>query len=231
MQPLSSWSAAEGARLVERFAQLPDPIRSHAAVAIRSGNPTGPEFEDALDAAAEAGIPLFVELTGNSPSYFPPASLNRLLKKHVGIAGVIVAGFQFNVYDRVPGQNPYSTPPQIRWAVDIIDVAAQFGRRFVLELDGVALARLMANDTLPFHVTLLTNENEESQRLVRQRKQPFSSEFETEPLDHEWPRGVLSLSDTLREDLRSWSLEVELRTTRGETYRNRLVWSHSTAGR
>jgi hypothetical protein len=36
---------------------------------------------------------------------------------------------------------------------------------------------------------------------------------------------VLSLNDTLREDLRSWSLEVTLRTRRGETYRNRLVWT------
>lgn len=36
---------------------------------------------------------------------------------------------------------------------------------------------------------------------------------------------VLALSDRLRDDLRSWSLEVVLRTTRGESYRNRLVWT------
>ncbi len=36
---------------------------------------------------------------------------------------------------------------------------------------------------------------------------------------------VLSLSDTLRDDLRSWSLEVVLRTSRGEAYRNRLDWT------
>jgi serine/threonine-protein kinase len=35
---------------------------------------------------------------------------------------------------------------------------------------------------------------------------------------------LLSLPDRLREDLRSWSLEVSLRTSRGETYRNQLVW-------
>lgn len=40
---------------------------------------------------------------------------------------------------------------------------------------------------------------------------------------------VLSLSDTLREDLKSWSLEVQVRTTRGETYRNRLAWSDPDA--
>jgi hypothetical protein len=36
---------------------------------------------------------------------------------------------------------------------------------------------------------------------------------------------ILSLDDTLRDDLRSWSLEVQVRTTRGERYRNRLTWT------
>jgi len=40
---------------------------------------------------------------------------------------------------------------------------------------------------------------------------------------------VLSLSDTLRPDLESWSLEVVLRTSRGEAYRNRLDWSATGA--
>ena len=40
---------------------------------------------------------------------------------------------------------------------------------------------------------------------------------------------VLSLSDALREDLESWELEVQVRTTRGETYRNRLAWTDPDA--
>jgi hypothetical protein len=40
---------------------------------------------------------------------------------------------------------------------------------------------------------------------------------------------VLSVSDTLREDLRSLSIEVVLRTSRGEEYRNRLVWAAAAA--
>ena len=36
---------------------------------------------------------------------------------------------------------------------------------------------------------------------------------------------LLSLSDTLRADARSWSLEVVVHTSRGEIYRNRLVWT------
>jgi hypothetical protein len=40
---------------------------------------------------------------------------------------------------------------------------------------------------------------------------------------------VLSLSERLPLDLESWSLEVVLRTSRGEAYRNRLDWSATGA--
>ncbi|MFI4945855.1 MAG: protein kinase [Burkholderiales bacterium] len=40
---------------------------------------------------------------------------------------------------------------------------------------------------------------------------------------------VLSLSDRLRPDLESWSIEIVLRTSRGEAYRNRLDWSATGA--
>ena len=36
---------------------------------------------------------------------------------------------------------------------------------------------------------------------------------------------LLSITDTLREGLKSWALEVRVRTTRGEIYRNRLAWT------
>ncbi len=43
---------------------------------------------------------------------------------------------------------------------------------------------------------------------------------------------ILSVSDSLREDLASWSLEVVVTTARGETYRNRIVWmSPAPSGR
>jgi hypothetical protein len=35
---------------------------------------------------------------------------------------------------------------------------------------------------------------------------------------------LVSLSDFMREDARTWSFEVVLRSVRGETYRNQLVW-------
>jgi alpha-beta hydrolase superfamily lysophospholipase len=56
-------------------------------------------------------------------------------------------------------------------------------------------ARLMADKSLPFVVTLVTNEHSESTVVVARRKPPFSAEpAKTEPLNLSWPRGVISLS-------------------------------------
>jgi hypothetical protein len=64
----------------------------------------------------------------------------------------------------------------------------------VISDPGPLTARLMANDALPFHLTLITNADEETADLVRRRKTPLSSEVTVEPLDLAWPSGVISLS-------------------------------------
>ena len=60
---------------------------------------------------------------------------------------------------------------------------------------GPLTARVMDDATLPFAVTLVTNESPESIRVVVRHKAPFSAEVSSsEPLDLAWPRGVISLS-------------------------------------
>jgi alpha-beta hydrolase superfamily lysophospholipase len=55
--------------------------------------------------------------------------------------------------------------------------------------------RLLDDDALPFTVTFVTNESEESTRVVSRRKDPFTAGAEhTEHLDLDWPAGVMSLS-------------------------------------
>ncbi len=55
--------------------------------------------------------------------------------------------------------------------------------------------RLIADDSLPFKLTLITNETSDSLRVVALHKNPFSKAIsETRPLDDAWPPGVLSLS-------------------------------------
>jgi ketosteroid isomerase-like protein len=146
MKPASSWTAAEGASVVSRIAALPDSIRPFAGVVLNTGPAFSTEFKEALETLEAGNVPVFVEIAGASPSFLvAPDRLDRLFKKHTGVVGVVAAGLRFDHYDVSPGVNPYSTPPNVRWAMDAIDVAARYGRRFVLELDGVNTARLMAN--------------------------------------------------------------------------------------
>ena len=55
--------------------------------------------------------------------------------------------------------------------------------------------RLVADNTLPFSLTLITNENLESSKVKAKHKLPFSlGASKTEMLNLGWPRGVISLS-------------------------------------
>ncbi len=55
--------------------------------------------------------------------------------------------------------------------------------------------RLMADNSLPFDVTLVSNENPESRSVSARSKPSFSTEAsKVEPLNLAWPRGVISLS-------------------------------------
>lgn len=55
--------------------------------------------------------------------------------------------------------------------------------------------RLVGDDTLPFSLRLIANEDAASTAMVEHYKPPFSSGFaETRSLELAWPRGVISLS-------------------------------------
>ncbi len=76
---------------------------------------------------------------------------------------------------------------------DINRLAA--GTTMLISDPGPLTNRLMADEKLPFTVTLVTNENAESRRVVTRRKDPFSIESaKTEALNVTWPTGVISLS-------------------------------------
>ena len=56
-------------------------------------------------------------------------------------------------------------------------------------------ARLTADKSLPFDMTLVTNANPQSRSVVAHHKPPFSTAAsKLEPLHLSWPRGVISLS-------------------------------------
>lgn len=73
----------------------------------------------------------------------------------------------------------------------------RFAAKATLLIDdpGLLSDRLMGDGTLPFTVTLVTNENPQSRRVISRRKAPFSKvASELERLDLSWPTEVISLS-------------------------------------
>ncbi len=55
--------------------------------------------------------------------------------------------------------------------------------------------RVMGDKSLPFTVTLVTNENPQSRAVVARKKMPFSAGAQrSEMLNLTWPRGIISLS-------------------------------------
>ena len=78
----------------------------------------------------------------------------------------------------------------------LFDINRSAAKSALLVSDPAPLTdRLMKDDDLPFSVTLISNENPESERVVALHKAVNSAVLsEPEPLNLEWPRGVLSLS-------------------------------------
>jgi alpha-beta hydrolase superfamily lysophospholipase len=59
---------------------------------------------------------------------------------------------------------------------------------------GPLTARLLQDDSLPFHLSLVSNEKPDSTTVVNRRKTPSTKNYSTEILGLAWPRGVISLS-------------------------------------
>ena len=77
----------------------------------------------------------------------------------------------------------------------LFDINRRSIKKSVLVSDpGPLTARLMADGTLPFSLTLVTNENAKSNTVVIRRKESLSAQVSTDAPGLAWPRGVISLS-------------------------------------
>ncbi len=70
----------------------------------------------------------------------------------------------------------------------------RIARSVLISDPGPLTVRLMDDEGLPFALTLITNENGESTRVVTLSKAPMSSQVTTESMDASWPVGMISLS-------------------------------------
>jgi len=70
----------------------------------------------------------------------------------------------------------------------------RIARSVLISDPGPLTVRLMDDEGLPFALTLITNENDESTGVVTRSKAPMSSQVTTESMDASWPVGMISLS-------------------------------------
>jgi esterase/lipase len=77
----------------------------------------------------------------------------------------------------------------------LFDINRRNVKKSVLVSDpGPLTARLMKDGMLPFSLTLVGNENAASRTVVVRRKASLSDRVVVDPLETDWPRGVISLS-------------------------------------
>jgi esterase/lipase len=77
----------------------------------------------------------------------------------------------------------------------LFDINRQSVKEGILISDpGPLTARMMNNENLPFHLTLIANESSQSRTVVARRKTSLSAQVSTQELGLAWPRGVISLS-------------------------------------
>jgi alpha-beta hydrolase superfamily lysophospholipase len=93
--------------------------------------------------------------------------------------------------DRLLGRLPDSGNELVLFDINRTAVASP-----ILVADpGPFTNRLVGDDTLPFGLRLIANENPSSAAMVEHYKPPYSGGFtDTRTLDVSWPRGVISLS-------------------------------------
>ncbi len=77
----------------------------------------------------------------------------------------------------------------------LFDINRLAAKSILLQSDPRPLTdRLIADADLPFTVTLVTNENTETSKVVARMKKPHSGDITSESLYFNWPRGYISLS-------------------------------------
>ncbi len=136
-------------QLKQMWAAMPEALRPLAALEIagpRTGAPGwGDRFNDVINEMQFGDIPAVVSITNSPATAAPLVDIRAIFDQFTIVRGVRVSGLRFDDYPEFAAGDPIGTPPQSAWLAALIELAAQYGRRVVLELDGLEWARLMSN--------------------------------------------------------------------------------------
>lgn len=143
-------SLAYADRIVSAWKALPDRLRPYSAFELHSPNTSTDmwpdRFHDLLQELQFAEVPLVITVANSNPkSFYSVDALRDLFDAYTTIRGVHVSGLSFGEYPVFGDVDPIATPPQAEWLTQVIDLGAEYGRRILIELDGLEWPRLMAN--------------------------------------------------------------------------------------
>ncbi len=105
----------------------------------------GDRFADVVNELQVAGIPIIVSITDSPRTLFPLDELRRIFDRFTLVRGVHVAGLRFDDYPALASSEPAAVPAQVRWLAQTIDAASEYGRRVLIELDGLEWVHVAAN--------------------------------------------------------------------------------------
>ena len=105
------------------------------------------QFYRALLAPLQAAdVPVVIRIADRDlRQVFPLSRIEELLRDFACIQGVQAVELPFDEYTEFGADDPLGTPPVVRWLVEVIDLAARYGRLTVIELDQMSWPRIMSN--------------------------------------------------------------------------------------
>lgn len=145
---------AYGGQLVQVWAGLDDTLKPFALMMIEAAAWQGDiqarhqQYRVLLGMLQGADIPVVVRITDGVPGHQYPLALAEELVREFGvIKGLQIKGYRFDSYDPRAVASPQYPEPEIAWMTGAVAMAARYGRFLMLQGDGLALPRLMANVT------------------------------------------------------------------------------------
>lgn len=131
----------------EVWGQLPNALKPYSAMQVDAPQgATRPEYyAELMKQLQGAGVPLVARIADEDPlRRYPAARLEDLLRAFTAIRGVEVASMPFDEYD--PAKlDEQGVPLDARWLMDVIDVAARYGRFVHIPLGKLQWPRFMSN--------------------------------------------------------------------------------------
>ncbi len=136
-------------QLKQLWAATPELMRQLGAIEIlgpRTGAPGWSDrFRDVVNELQFGEIPTVVSITNSPATAAPLDEIRAIFDQFTIVRGVRVSGLYFGDYPDFAPSDPMGTPPQSVWLAAVIELASQYGRRVILEMDGLEWAQLMAN--------------------------------------------------------------------------------------